>query len=631
MLLTLLRSPRQAPVVTAAADITNAVEGTSTATSATATDADGTIVSYAVSSVPALTFSGTGNTRSFVPPTTGTTTTYTITWTATDNDSLQGSDTQLITVLAAVANPVVVMSPNQTGIRAGALVRVYATATTAQGVIANYNCYSPAADPRIVITITGNSATFIAPLSLTNQTYTIAWEAESSLAAIGYAEGTVTVLAATERWAVAGAEVAAQFRVPRVNVGPVAGKLDFAGYSWNVRPVLASAGPGPNAWGDTINNAWVDDKGHLTLQIFKDAGNVWRCVELGGPALGYGQYTWTVETNPANWQVQPVLGLFTYDETDNGANNYREIDIEFSKWTYAPEPSRIWYSVQPTAGFENRFADHGSSANTPYTCTFIWQAGQVYFRTTDSTGKLLGEHMVTDGVPNPGTAATVRMNLWLVNGVAPGDGQNVAMKMSNFKFTPNVTRALTPAASTTMDFANGIEQMTIKSDGVVGGPKARLAGRNLAIDCVPAYSSSSSGNVFDITGSSAYIEVAGLPLFGNYTQEAFYFLMFNPENNIIMFFAGGGMYGRVRLNGVNTQVSLGNEDLPNQKYWRIREAAGTVYFDFSVNSTTWIQAGSLVHGLPAAQLKTMRMRLVCGHYGAETSPTPFLISGINLP
>jgi hypothetical protein len=89
----------QSPVVTAAAAITNAEPGSIVTTSCTATDSDGTVVSYSVSASPALTFTGSGNSQTFVAPMKLTDQTYAITWTATDNTGNTGTAVQSITVL----------------------------------------------------------------------------------------------------------------------------------------------------------------------------------------------------------------------------------------------------------------------------------------------------------------------------------------------------------------------------------------------------------------------------------------------------------------------------------------------------------------------------------------------------
>ncbi len=418
---------------------------------------------------------------------------------------------------------------------------------------------------------------------------------------------------------------------------PASHVITWEGKRWTVRPMMDSQGPGPNAWSNGLDAAFVDANGYLNLSMHKDAKGIWRAVELEGPHLGYGQYTWVVDTDPNGWDIEPVLGLFTYDDGDNGTAAYREIDIEFSKWNFAPEPSRNWFSVQPVSETINGVnvvneyltSDHAVSSATPYTLSFIWEPGQVYFRAVDANGLLLGEHVVTERVPVPSTETT-RMNLWLIEGRAPSTANDVTVVLRGFTHTPGVTHTRPAASTISMDFTYGVEGFAMKTSGTPGGPLSHITDYQLALECNGAdYSVAYSGSVFNLTGSSVDIRVNGLPLGGNYTQEALYMLRYDQHNYFSIFFSAGGMYGRVRENGVNRDVFLANEDLWNgQRYWRIREAAGSVYFEFSGNRTTWTQVGTLTHTY-GNKLKSLRVRFECGYYGTETASPPFLIGAIN--
>lgn len=403
--------------------------------------------------------------------------------------------------------------------------------------------------------------------------------------------------------------------------------IKWSGYSWGIRGTTSSAGPGPNAWSDTPLAAEVDADGNLNLHIFK-IGSVWQSVEVEGPHLGYGQYTWTVNTDPTAWDIKPVLGLFTYDDTDDGSHGYREIDIELSLWNYAPEPSRIWYSNQPTSVGSTtivpRVADHAVTAATPYTCTFIWQPGQIFFRTTDNTGKVLGEHVCTDSVQAPGSE-TIRMNLWLQGGQAPTDDMPVHVRLSSFSFTAGVTHPLVLAADTSIVFSDGTPGSLSLKNG------ASIVGGHLRLDCLtPDYSLAITGAVFNLTGSSVDTHIIQIPPLGNATTEGLYIVRYDPHNYFAIFVSGGGFYARLRQAGINTTNALPSYDPVAHAYWRIREAAGSVYFETSPNRSTWTVQYSQVHTL-GSKIQTMRLHFECGYYGSETSPGPFVIGAVNAP
>jgi hypothetical protein len=397
--------------------------------------------------------------------------------------------------------------------------------------------------------------------------------------------------------------------------------LRWSGYDWKVRATTSSMGPGPNHWSDTPLAAEVGTDGSLRLGIFF-SGGAWQCVEVVGPHLGYGKYEWVVATDPTNWDIKPVLGLFTYDDSDDGSHAYRELDIEFSLWNYAAEKSRCWYSVQPVTGFENRMEDHGVTNATPYTCTMIWQAGQVYFKTLDANGKLLGEHVCKDNVQVPGSE-TIRANLWLQNGLPPQNGQPVTARLNSFTFTPSVTHSLVSAANTTITFTDGTPgSLTLKAGATITSNKLQLA-------CAAGdYSVAFTGSVFDLTSSSIDTHVVQVPATGNGTTEALFEVRYDADNYLTMFVSGGGFYARLRQASVNTTSALPAYNATTHAYWRIREAAGTVYFDTSSDRASWTNRYSHAHTLDT-KIQTMRVRYECGYYGTETSPLPLIIGAIN--
>lgn len=401
--------------------------------------------------------------------------------------------------------------------------------------------------------------------------------------------------------------------------------LRWSGYDWYVRGSTSSAGPGPNAWSDTPLSAEVDNNGHLRLNLYS-AGGTWKCVELEGPHLGYGQYTWVVNTDPTDWDVIPVLGLFTYDGSDDGSHAYRELDIEFSLWNYAPEPSRVWYSMQPTTvsgqTIEDRMSDHAVSAATPYTCTFIWQPGQVYYATTDANGKILGEHVCTDTVQPPGTE-TVRINLWLQNGTAPLNNQPLSVQVNSFSFMPNVTHNLVAAANTSITFSDGTPgELTLKTG-------ASITSQRLSVACgSPDYNVAFTGSIFNLTGSAVDTHIVQVPAVGNGTTEALFFLRYDPDNYAVMFVSAGGLYARLRQGGVNITGSIGSYSSTDHAYWRIREASGVVYFETSPDRSVWTTQYTHAHNL-GSKIQTLRVRYECGYYGTETSPVPLLVGAIN--
>jgi hypothetical protein len=205
--------------------------------------------------------------------------------------------------------------------------------------------------------------------------------------------------------------------------------VSFAGRTWNVRRnPTAKQGPGPNYFSGA--NVCVGSDG-LHLRIAKDAQGRWQCAEVFlGASLGYGTYEWTVASRVDDLNAQAVLGLFTY-ETDT-----REIDVEFSRWGWAADPTNGQFVVQPwdTTGNLQRFTQ---TAIVTSIQRFTWTAGSVTFtsRSPDNAWTFTWTRTTTD-VPPPG-GERVHMNLWLYQGAALANSATSAeVVISNFTFTP---------------------------------------------------------------------------------------------------------------------------------------------------------------------------------------------------
>lgn len=392
------------------------------------------------------------------------------------------------------------------------------------------------------------------------------------------------------------------------------GILQWSGYTWQVRPSQINAAPGPNAWSDSLANARVEAGDVLRLAITPDSPQ-WRCVEVEGPSLGYGRYSFEVATNPNTFDHKPVLGLFTYDDGDDGSHEYREIDIEYSAWGDSSAPRNSWFTVwHGGTGYQS---DHGFSATGPYTSQFTWQPGQIYFSTHDATGELLGEHIVNGTVYSPATE-TIRLNLWLYDGTPPVDGQPVVVYINKFTFTPNATYTLPPASSKVMTFAGGVDGFTLKRG-------ASVMGGNLLLECnASSYSYAYTGPVFNLENSSVDTKiVATQPT----SAESWWFMRYNNDNYIAMYVGDGTLYTRICRAGVVEQHTT-SYNSGSQLYWRIRESAGVLYCETSPDRSSWTLVRQYAHSF-GVMLNTMMIRYECSYWGVSQSPTPFTIAAVN--
>lgn len=221
---------------------------------------------------------------------------------------------------------------------------------------------------------------------------------------------------------------------------PVLRTILFSGYSWWVKTNTSPAGPGPNLFSGSTDNVRVDEQGRLHMKITKNKGR-WECAEIvSNESLGYGEYVFTLDSDPGTLDENVVLGLFTWD--DHPDYHYREIDLEFSRWE-DPKKSNAQYVLQPWdfSGHIHRFDVRTGGRITTH--TFNWQPGRIAFRSyfgpyTVSPGPeilIQSWDYTGSGIPPPGDE-NARINLWLVNGTPPGDGKESEIIIREFWFIP---------------------------------------------------------------------------------------------------------------------------------------------------------------------------------------------------
>jgi len=216
--------------------------------------------------------------------------------------------------------------------------------------------------------------------------------------------------------------------------------IQFSGYSWKVKSNLTPVGPGPNIFSNNTNNVRVDAAGHLHMKITRE-GNQWACAEIiSEKNFGYGNYVFTLKTDPKVLDPEIVLGLFTWD--DNPEFFHREIDIEFSQWEI-PGNKNAQYVVQPWDRPRNMNRFNVDSRGNITTHSFNWQPDRITFtsyygpytmqppeRDIISSWEYRGEN-----IPSPGDE-NARINFWLINGEPPTDGKEREFIIQQFFFIP---------------------------------------------------------------------------------------------------------------------------------------------------------------------------------------------------
>lgn len=216
--------------------------------------------------------------------------------------------------------------------------------------------------------------------------------------------------------------------------------IEFSGYTWNVKQSDSPVGPGPNYFSDNEADVWVDADGRLHLKIVLRDGR-WYCSEIYTTApLGYGTYTFTLASRVDNLDKNVVLGLFTWD--DNAPQyHYREIDIEFSRWGDAANQNSQ-YVVQPWDTPGNIYRFDMTLLGDFSTHSFAWLAESVRFSSYQGhalppdPGNSIATWLYSGADVPPAGGGNARINLWLMNGAPPSDGQEVEVIIESFEFAP---------------------------------------------------------------------------------------------------------------------------------------------------------------------------------------------------
>src|SRR3989304_9255564 len=104
------------------------------------------------------------------------------------------------------------------------------------------------------------------------------------------------------------------------------------------------------------------------------------------------------------------------------------------------------YVIQPWDVSGNRYRFYMNLTGDDSVHRFDWSADRVQFDSWDGSSSLLQSWVYTNTtyIP-PAGAGNARINLWLLNGWAPSNSQNVEVIIKSFQFAPATPKETTDA------------------------------------------------------------------------------------------------------------------------------------------------------------------------------------------
>lgn len=179
------------------------------------------------------------------------------------------------------------------------------------------------------------------------------------------------------------------------------------------------------------------------------------------------------------------------------------------------------------------------------------------------------------------------------------------------------------AASTLSDNYNDNSLDTAKWDKTTYSADAtQVLEQNTRIEIThstgPQYNELSSKGIYDLTGSAIFAKITDV---GNQTllsHEAIFGIQFGTNNKLYFDINQNTLYGWKLVNGTQTAAFTGIAySATNHLYLKVRESAGTIFFDASATGTgTWTNIGSVATPFSITGVQPF---MQSGCYAAEAS------------
>jgi hypothetical protein len=222
--------------------------------------------------------------------------------------------------------------------------------------------------------------------------------------------------------------------------------LNWMGHTWN-----ETNGGMAGVIRAKPSNIFVDSNGYLHLRITEQGRTYTGSEMFTQDNMGFGTYQWQIDGNNIYAMDPPVvLGLFPYGAANGiGKDGENEIDIEFSNWNgaYNPTPINADFTDYPSTGHRRQRGqpewedDFNIKARPRYTTArMVWSSDRIIFTVMDGLVPIKEtEHVLKldvykgNTVKIPQDAIPVGMNLWCFQ-KKPKHTWEIVVR--NFEFVP---------------------------------------------------------------------------------------------------------------------------------------------------------------------------------------------------
>jgi len=199
--------------------------------------------------------------------------------------------------------------------------------------------------------------------------------------------------------------------------------IAWKGRTWNVRD--EDGAPGNNFW--SADCVRIDTNDWLRIQT-RPIGGSWYCGGVdSADSPSFGTYRWYTVGQLHLLDTNVVGQLSTF------ADPSRELDIQFAMGLDDP-PTNVFYTVQPYYVAGHQYLKAVIFTNAYTTHEFTWNPRTVQYRSwyghsaqPTNAGAVIAE-WTYEGTDIPGdTNEHVRMNLWMLDGIAPATSQELVI------------------------------------------------------------------------------------------------------------------------------------------------------------------------------------------------------------